>query len=225
MLMKRHLKGQQGFSLIETVVAITLITVGALALATTFVGSAATNKRVSDRQQALSLARQQIDRIRSLDYGDVALFNDNNADSDWADTYCPLLKEGVTVCASEGSDEDKILSATASDGILTLPQISNDPRYAKTAPQLSSNTGLACATTTASVIKCPTVRRHGVILYTYIYWNNWHDTNLGKEYKLVTVVARYADPKDGLPKGQARLYTTASLTAVVADIPEVGQLR
>ena len=158
MLMKRHLKGQQGFSLIETVVAITLITVGALALATTFVGSAATNKRVSDRQQALSLARQQIDRIRSLDYGDVALFNDNNADSDWADTYCPLLKEGVTVCASENPDEGKILSA--SNGVMTLPKINNDPRYAKTAPQLSSNTGLACATTTASVIKCPTVRRN-----------------------------------------------------------------
>ena len=212
MLMKRHLKGQQGFSLIETVVAITLITVGALALATTFVGSAATNKRVSDRQQALSLARQQIDRIRSLDYGDVALFKDNNADSDWADTYCPLLKEGVTACV------DQVQTAS-----LLTPLTSNDPRYAKTAPQLSRHTGLDC--TTGTVQTCPTVRRHGVILYTYIYWNNWYDTNLGKEYKLVTVVARYADPKDGLPKGQARLYTTASLTAVVADIPEVGQLR
>lgn len=214
--MRQRLKSQGGFSLIETIVALTLITAGALALATSFVGAAATNKRISERQKAIAAARQQVDRIRSLDYGDVALFNTGNLQSnpDWGSTYCPLLVDGAPDC------KDLMLDA-GSLGSLG----SEDPRQPKTTPQ-RTGADLSCNTSGATAI-CPTVRRNGIILYTYIYWNNWKNTILGEQYKLVTVVARYADPKSepGLSDADIRRYTSITLTTIVADIPEVGQVR
>lgn len=211
--MKGQLKQQGGFTLIEAVVAITLITIGALALATTFVGAAATNKRVSERQQAIALARQQIDRLRSLDYGEVALF-DANADNnpDWKTAFCPLRLSSTPKC------KELVISAGA-----LASKGAEDPRQPKSSPQRPT-TSTAC-TTSGSSTTCPTVRRNGIILYTYVYWNNWLNNALGKQYKLVTVVARFADPKPGLPETQVRRYTTVTLTSVVADIPEVGQVR
>lgn len=211
--MQQRLKSQGGFSLIETIVALTLITVGALALATTFVGAAATNKRVAERQQAISAARQQIDRIRSLDYGDVALFDSAlQDDPDWKETYCPLRINGEAKCST-------LMLDAGSLGTLG----SDDPRQPKTAPQRSGAT-LTC-TGSAPTQVCPTVRRNGIILYTYIYWNNWANSVLGQQYKLATVVARFADPKDDISTEDAKRYTTVSLTTIVADIPEVGQVR
>lgn len=211
--MQQRLKSQGGFSLIETIVALTLITVGALALATTFVGAAATNKRVAERQQAISAARQQIDRIRSLDYGDVALF-DNAAqdDPDWKETYCPLRINGAAKCST-------LMLDAGSLGALGV----DDPRQPKTAPQ-RNGANLTCTGSAPNPI-CPTVRRNGILLYTYIYWNNWANSVLGQQYKLATVVARFADPKDDISTEDAKRYTTVSLTTIVADIPEVGQVR
>jgi len=100
---------------------------------------------------------------------------------------------------------------------------SEDPRQPKSSPQRTTSS-LSCTGTGASTI-CPTVRRNGIILYTYIYWNNWLNTAYGKQYKLITVVARFADPKPDLQAALTRRYTTVSLTSIVADIPEVGQIK
>lgn len=203
--------------MIEAVVAITLITLGALALATTFVGAAATNKRVTERQRAIALGRQQIDRMRSLDYGDVALFSTGRSDPDWASSYCPLRdSSGNPRCA-----EPNLILGAGSLPRLADEAAGEDPRDPKTTPQRLASSK-AC---TNSGTVCPTVRKNGVILYTYVYWNNWKNTALGKQYKLITVVARFADPKPNLPASQARRYTAVTLTSIVADIPEVGQVR
>jgi prepilin-type N-terminal cleavage/methylation domain-containing protein len=64
--MRRRLGHQQGFSLVEAMVAILLITVGALALASTFVGAAEQTRRASMRTKALEAASQELDRLRSI---------------------------------------------------------------------------------------------------------------------------------------------------------------
>ena len=216
--MRQNISSQSGFSLIEAIVAITLITVGALALATTFVGAAATNKRVAGRQQAISLARQQIDRVRSLEYEDISMFSTNQTDTDWLTKYCPLINDDGSVACGASILNGTALSRVASCPVSLSAACSEEPRQAKIAPQ-RDGAAMACNP------DCPTVRRNGVILYTYIYWNNWLDSTLGKQYKLISVVARFADPRDGLSSTEAKRYTSVTLTSIVADIPELGQVR
>jgi len=205
-----------GFSMVEVLVALLLTTVGALALATTFVGAASLTRQVANRQKATAYAQQQINRMKSLDYLDVGLAEDQKslADSDWSQVYCPLKK---TVAGVEQP-------ACATNVIKTLANTTslkrNDPREAKIAAQtLSGNKRF-------NVHGSPSVRRNGILLYTYVYWNNWKSPETtSQQYKIVTVVARYSDPKQGLAAEDASRYTSVKVTSIIADVPQIGQVK
>jgi len=196
--------------MVEVLVALLLTTIGALAMATTFVGAAALNRQIASRQKAQAYARQQIDRIKSLDYADVSLTADNMDDTDWSDTYCPLRGD---------ADAPKCASSAIRSSLSASQLNKDDPRETKIGAQtLSSGKRFKMA-------GAPTVRRKGIILYTYIYGNNWNSPSTTQQYKIVTVVARYTDPKPGVAQSDAKMYTSVKVTSIIADIPQIGQVK
>ena len=227
---RQALHTQKGMSLIEVLVAIVLCTVGALALATTFVGAAALNRQVANRQKALEYANQQVDRMKSLAYEDVEMpttnkdGNDISMDADWSQVYCPLA-DG---CVSDSTLNSKLIMNSS----LAVDQfVKDDPRELKICAQYIQCSGDSCPTgtkrfnmeckTAATFTTCPKVRRGGIILYTYVYWNDISS----KQYKMITVVARYTDPKPGLTNEQMKSYTSVQTTSIIADIPQLGQIK
>ena len=66
-------KGQRGFSLVETCIAMVVMLVGALGISSLFVFSMQNNVGGSERALAMAVAQQQLERIRSVSYDDASL--------------------------------------------------------------------------------------------------------------------------------------------------------
>ena len=66
-------KGQQGFTLMETSIAMVVMMVGALGIASLFVFSTQNNVGGSERALAMAVAQQQLEQIRSVTYEDTTL--------------------------------------------------------------------------------------------------------------------------------------------------------
>lgn len=69
----KNLKGQQGFTLMETSIAMVVMMVGALGIASLFVFSTQNNIGGSERALAMAVAQQQLEQIRSVNYEDTTL--------------------------------------------------------------------------------------------------------------------------------------------------------
>ena len=69
----RNFKGQQGFTLMETSIAMVVMMVGALGIASLFVFSTRNNIGGSERALAMAVAQQQLEQIRSVSYEDTTL--------------------------------------------------------------------------------------------------------------------------------------------------------
>ena len=69
----KNLKGQQGFTLMETSIAMVVMMVGALGIASLFVFSMQNNVGGSERALAMAVAQQQLEQIRSVSYEDTTL--------------------------------------------------------------------------------------------------------------------------------------------------------
>ena len=72
-LKNKNSKGQQGFTLIETSIAMVVMMVGALGIASLFVFSMQNNVGGSERALAMAVAQQQLEQIRSVSYEDSTL--------------------------------------------------------------------------------------------------------------------------------------------------------
>ena len=68
-----NFKGQQGFTLVETSIAMVVMLVGALGVASLFVFSMQNNVGGSERALAMAVAQQQLEQIRSVSYEDTTL--------------------------------------------------------------------------------------------------------------------------------------------------------
>src|SRR5215211_5453457 len=66
-------KGQGGFTLIETSIAMVVMMVGALACSSLFVFSIQNNVGGGERALAMAVAQQQLEQIRSVTYEDATL--------------------------------------------------------------------------------------------------------------------------------------------------------
>ena len=69
----KNFKGQQGFTLMETSIAMVVMMVGALGIASLFVFSTRNNIGGSERALAMAVAQQQLEQIRSVSYDDTTL--------------------------------------------------------------------------------------------------------------------------------------------------------
>ena len=69
----KNKKGQQGFTLMETSIAMVVMMVGALGIASLFVFSTQTNVGGGERALAMAVAQQQLEQIRSVSYEDTTL--------------------------------------------------------------------------------------------------------------------------------------------------------
>ena len=69
----KNFKGQQGFTLMETSIAMVVMLVGALGIASLFVYSMQNNVGGSERALAMAVAQQQLEQIRSVSYEDTTL--------------------------------------------------------------------------------------------------------------------------------------------------------
>ena len=66
-------KGEGGFTLIETSIAMVVMMVGALACSSLFVFSIQNNVGGSERALSMAVAQQQLEQIRSVSYEDATL--------------------------------------------------------------------------------------------------------------------------------------------------------
>ena len=66
-------KTQRGFTLVETSIAMVVMMVGALGVASLFVFSTRNNIGGSERALAMAVAQQQLEQIRSVSYNDTSL--------------------------------------------------------------------------------------------------------------------------------------------------------
>jgi Tfp pilus assembly protein PilV len=66
-------KDQRGFTLVETSIAMVVMMVSALAIASLFVFSTQNNVGGSERALAMAVAQQQLEQIRSVTYEDTTL--------------------------------------------------------------------------------------------------------------------------------------------------------
>jgi Tfp pilus assembly protein PilV len=69
----KNKKGQQGFTLMETSIAMVVMMVGALGIASLFVFSTQNNVGGSERALAMAVAQQQLEQLRSVTYEDTTL--------------------------------------------------------------------------------------------------------------------------------------------------------
>jgi prepilin-type N-terminal cleavage/methylation domain-containing protein len=69
----KNFEGQQGFTLVETSIAMVVMLVGALGIASLFVFSMQNNVGGGERALAMAVAQQQLEQIRSVSYEDNTL--------------------------------------------------------------------------------------------------------------------------------------------------------
>ena len=70
---KNRQRSEQGFTLIETSVALVVMMIGGLGIAAVFAYAIRNNTGARDRAAALAVAQQQLERLRNLSYDDAAL--------------------------------------------------------------------------------------------------------------------------------------------------------
>ena len=66
-------KGQRGFTLVETSIAMVVMMVGALAVSSLFVFSMQNNVGGAERALAMAVAQQELEQLRSVSYEDSTL--------------------------------------------------------------------------------------------------------------------------------------------------------
>jgi prepilin-type N-terminal cleavage/methylation domain-containing protein len=223
--MQARSRRQDGFSLVESLVAMVLVVIGALALAAILAGGAAINSRVTDRQKALALAEQQIDKLRSYSYAELGMaplngagLDPGRAQVDWRTTFCPMPSSGncgdFTSNATNDPNGGRMITLTP-NLVYSALKTANDPRQAKL-PQYGA-IAASPATTASSVVS------NGMIAYTYVYWP--YDQAAGrvrKDWKVITVVVRFRDPANSTAGD--RNFGTVKMSSVVVDNPGLGQI-
>lgn len=66
-------KGERGFTLIEAAVALVIMMIVGLGVASLFAYSTRNNSGAADRAAAIAIAQQRMERLRSVEYDDVSL--------------------------------------------------------------------------------------------------------------------------------------------------------
>lgn len=71
--MKQQLKNQQGFTLIETCIALMILAVAALGAASLFLYAARYNSGANERALAVAAAQTQVEQLMRVNYSDASL--------------------------------------------------------------------------------------------------------------------------------------------------------
>src|SRR6185295_1406269 len=66
-------RGQAGFTIVETCIAMVIMMVAALASASLFAFSIRNNSGASDRELAMAVAQQELERLRNVSFDDTTL--------------------------------------------------------------------------------------------------------------------------------------------------------
>src|ERR1044072_1860984 len=72
-------RGQAGFTIVETCIAMVIMMVGALASASLFASSIRNNSGASDRELAMAVAQQELERLRTVSFTDTTLTATNTS--------------------------------------------------------------------------------------------------------------------------------------------------
>ena len=70
---RKQTQGQQGFTLLETAVAMVVMMIGGLGIAAVFAYAVKNNSGARDRAVALAVAQQELERLRNVPFHDAAL--------------------------------------------------------------------------------------------------------------------------------------------------------
>lgn len=116
-------RSRAGFSLIEVLVGMTILAVAVLGLAQMFLLSVTNNAKASEVTNAVFLAQQQIDLLRTLTYDELAAFPNTSAGQS---------DDEVLDVNSDGTPDFRRLTAVTADGsafdvrILVFPAVKID---------------------------------------------------------------------------------------------------
>lgn len=70
---RKHLSNKQGFTLLETSVAMVVLMIAVLGSVSVFVYSIRNNSGASDRELAMAVAQQKLEQLRSVSFTDSSL--------------------------------------------------------------------------------------------------------------------------------------------------------
>jgi len=229
---RRSIQDDRGFGIVEAMIGAFLLLSGLLIMAAAMGASVGTEQYNYARQRALEAAQQEAAKLKSLPFDKIWVDTTFQNDPDWAGAVCPLKTATNSYCRDSG----RMVFAPSGTPALTDPY---DPRWGKLAPERN----FADATSFVNAIKCAdpalcydtgSVKRHGTVLYVYVYWNNWQDTTKPRLYKVITIIAKFRDPeahrigqpynsKSPLTPEEVR-QSSVRYTTIAADIPDLGDL-
>ncbi len=158
-LQRRHLRGEDGFTLVELLIAMIVLTVGILALVAAYTSGYVALNRATRISSAQLIADSQMERFRALSYTNI-----------WLNTTCG------TNCTEDSTYKgDSVYSSAAAVTGCTTTDSSCLPTQTKTGPDnrsyrldtyveysclsgtLSTSPTLTCGTTAPAPVKLVTV--------------------------------------------------------------------
>ena len=74
-------RNEEGFTLIETSIALVVMMIGALAITTLFTFAISYNSDAADRAVALAVAQRHMERLRTLSFSDVTFTNGSTSEA------------------------------------------------------------------------------------------------------------------------------------------------
>jgi hypothetical protein len=106
--------GEEGYTLVEVIVATSLSVIFFVAFCVSLVGALDSSRGNNYRQQATALSMEQVEWARSLVWDEVAMSS--------VDTSAPMLNEthDAVLASAAGLDEDESLVVSASGGIAPM---------------------------------------------------------------------------------------------------------
>jgi Tfp pilus assembly protein PilV len=88
--LRQRMGREEGFTIVEALVAALVLTIGSLAVAMTFIAAIHNVQRSRESQFGISVAQREMEWVRSHDFADVALSATPAAPSDIRDELSPL---------------------------------------------------------------------------------------------------------------------------------------
>lgn len=122
----RDADGEEGFTLLEVLIAAFILVLGALAVFMTFTVAIHNIQRSRDTQVALSVAQREMEKVRSIPYDQVVM---TAAPKVSAEAGSPALRVSETEFALNKSGTEKAPLAIATAGVCTTekPCVNNEP--------------------------------------------------------------------------------------------------
>jgi prepilin-type N-terminal cleavage/methylation domain-containing protein len=186
----RRLRQDEGFGLVELMIAMLILTVGLLGLLSAFVSGSTTLRRASRTATASTIADTQMELYRGLTYGAIALHSSQITDNTDNTYKCDAALGGSAPCPPAPSIST-CAGSTCADGTVPVQTCSGNPLPAQcqTSRQVTGpDHGIYRVDT--YIFYCTPPRTSSSALPCKPSGNGSGSATTGRRFKLVTIVVR-----------------------------------